>query len=333
MSSATDLSLPILIEAPARLHFGLLSFGQPARRQFGGIGTMLAEPALRLHSQPATTWELIGNEAPRLEALIERCSLRLGIELDRLPPQRIEVLSAPRAHLGLGSGTQLSLSIAALLLKLSGQQITSAAQLARVAGRGERSAVGSHGFIHGGFIAEAGKLVHDTLGPLISRLTLPLAWRVLLIMPRVGAGLHGTSEQQTFANLPPVPTVVSDQLAGLIYYEILPAIQLADFARFCESIFAYGHLAGNCFATVQGGPFASPQIEQRVNIARAHGCHGVGQSSWGPLIFSWHESECAADEARATLQQLAEFAECEFQIVTPAQHGATINRKTVEQFV
>ena len=38
----------VLITAPSRLHFGMLSFGHAEERQFGGVGAMIDAPGLRL---------------------------------------------------------------------------------------------------------------------------------------------------------------------------------------------------------------------------------------------------------------------------------------------
>ena len=52
------------IESGSRLHFGLLSFGhrQEGVRQFGGVGMMVREPALRLTAEPAESWQVIAED-------------------------------------------------------------------------------------------------------------------------------------------------------------------------------------------------------------------------------------------------------------------------------
>src|SRR5690349_19812237 len=97
--------------APCRLHFGLLSFGQPTGRQFGGAGVMINSPRLRLRLSTDDALSIHGPMAERVRCAVSRyCELR-----PQYPPPtcRIEVLEAPPQHVGLGSGTQLALAVVA----------------------------------------------------------------------------------------------------------------------------------------------------------------------------------------------------------------------------
>ena len=44
---------------------------------------------------------------------------------------------------------------------------------------------------------------------------------------------------------------------------------------------------GACFASAQGGTFASPQASLIVDELRRLGFVGVGQSSWGPTLYGF----------------------------------------------
>jgi predicted sugar kinase len=94
------------------------------------------------------------------------------------PPRCIEVLSAPPQHVGLGVGTQLALAVAAGLNASCGFAAMTPAELAACMGRGQRSAVGSYGFYHGGLIIEDGKsaeAVTRRLWTLVERRVAPAA--------------------------------------------------------------------------------------------------------------------------------------------------------------
>lgn len=316
----------IEITAPSRLHFGLLSFGDPTRRQFGGAGVMLREPALRVRFEPNKAWNFAGQSADRVRELTERIVMRLSSLGRAMQPQRIEVLDAPRGHVGFGSGTQLGLTVAAGLLQSQDLPITGLEQLMLLAGRGLRSSVGSYGFLHGGLIVEAGKYAGETLAPLVKQLPLPEAWRILLVIPRASQGLSGAPEKEAFAKLPPVPIETSDRLAAVLLLEMIPAAASADFTRFAASIARYGELAGNCFATIQHGAYASAQVAAIVRTLQEHGAAGVGQSSWGPLVFAWAESSCAAEELAARVESESALADCELRVVQPAATGAILSQ-------
>jgi beta-ribofuranosylaminobenzene 5'-phosphate synthase len=105
---------------------------------------------------------------------------------------------------------------------------------------------------------------------------------------------------------------------------LIPAAGSADFARFAASIGRYGELAGNCFATIQHGAYASERVTAIVRTLQNHGATGVGQSSWGPLVFAWAESSCAAEELAQRVEGNPALADCELRVVQPAATGAML---------
>jgi len=175
----------------------------------------------------------------------------------------LRVCQAPPSHCGLGSGTQLALAVARGIRELWQLPPVGAAELAASVDRGKRSAVGSYGFQQGGLIWETGRRSEDSLGTLARRIAIPNHWRVLLLSQSQESGLSGDREVTAFESLPQVPPKVTDKLRRLAEESILPAAEDADFETFSEAIHDYGRLAGSCFATVQGGLFASPAIEHR----------------------------------------------------------------------
>lgn len=323
------MSAAFEITAPSRLHFGLLSFGGTARRQFGGAGVMLDQPRLRVRFTPATAWGFTGLASSRTREIAERIIVRLDPLGRALQPQVIDVLDTPPGHVGFGSGTQLGLTIAAGMLHSQGLPLEGLEQLMLHAGRGLRSSVGSYGFLHGGLIVEAGKYPGETLAPLVRQLTLPPAWQVLLVIPRASQGLSGAPEKEAFAKLPPVPVETTDRLAAELLLEMIPAAASAEFNRFAASVCRYGEMAGNCFTTIQDGAYANVRVTAIVRALQAHGASGVGQSSWGPLVFAWTESGCAAEELAAQVESHAALADCELRVVQPAATGAVLGCNNV----
>ncbi|MBC8351263.1 MAG: hypothetical protein H8E66_04720 [Planctomycetes bacterium] len=316
----------ISVTAPSRLHFGLLSFGNPNVRQFGGIGVMLDRPGVKLRIQPANSFEIVGLMRDRIrDAALrwERCSKDVS-ELRC----KIELVSAPRLHAGLGVGTQLALAVATGLNELHGRPTPPVAELANSVGRGLRSAVGTYGFVSGGLIAEQGKLQNDSVSPLLERVALPDPWRFVLVSPRSGVGLHGKAEQATFDELPPVPTQVTERLTEIMIKRILPAAKLADFLEFSEAVYDFGFLSGSCFESVQGGSYNGRELESLVNRIRDGGVRGVGQSSWGPTIFSVCESDASANALAESLCSQDEGGEYELVISAPNNRGARVTTES-----
>lgn len=310
----------IVVTAPSRLHFGMLSFGQPDERQYGGVGVMLDQPGLKLRLTPAAGLSADGPLAERALAFAQRASAHLGVAD---PQCRLEVLSAPPEHAGLGTGTQLGLAVAAGVSRFLGAADRSPIRLAQLAGRGERSAIGTYGFTHGGLLVEAGKRPGEPLSPLTARVELPAAWRFVLIRPHAAIGLHGQAERAAFESLPPVPRETTAELCRETQMHLLPAAACAAFAEFSASLYRYGHRAGMCFAANQGGPFASGHLAKLVAAIRESGVEGVGQSSWGPTLFALFGDAAAAREFVSRFASI--WAEpVELTIAAPNHCGATV---------
>lgn len=318
------MSLPMIeVAAPSRLHFGMFSFGRSDTRQFGGVGMMVNQPGLRLRLTPADRFEAVGPLSQRAGRVAQR--ITRALELGEPPACRIEILSAPPEHVGLGTGTQLSLAVSAALHAFRGGDALGPSALAALAGRAERSAIGTYGFALGGLLVESGKLPGEVLSPLEERLELPSEWRFVLVWPQDQHGLSGEEERSVFRDLPPVSPATTASLLGEVSSELLPAARAGDYERFSESLYRFGREAGMCFAARQGGPFASPRIEQLVHTIRDLGVRGAGQSSWGPTVFALLESAAAA--ARFTDRIRDHVGEHDTVLVAePSNAGARITR-------
>lgn len=311
----------VRVIAPSRLHFGLLRFAEQQGASYGGLGLTLDAPRTVIEVQTAAEWQAVG---PMADRALEFAKLAAqSYRLDQKIPLHVRVCEAPQPHSGLGTGTQLALAVALGIRQLWQLPTLDATELSASVGRGKRSAVGSHGFVQGGLIWETGQDCDHSLGTLSKRLAIPEPWRVLLITLPEGQGLHGKRELAAFANVPPVPPEVTQELIQVAESTILPATESADFDRFAEGVHHYGRLAGSCFASVQGGSFASPAITQLVDQLRGAGILGVGQSSWGPTVFALAASETQANDFA---DQVRAFGECAVQITSPNNVGAIVER-------
>jgi len=318
----------VRVRTPSRLHFGMFSFGQPRMRQFGGAGAMLDRPGLELRITPAERFEVDGPSSPRVREFAEHV-LR-ALNLRAAPRCRLTVVAAPPEHVGLGSGTQLGLAVAAALNAFLGRPRLEPRDLARLAGRGKRSAIGTYGFAAGGMLVEAGKLLEPhrcddaDLSPLIARAELPAGWRFVLVCPRGERGLSGDAERDAFSALPPVPLEVTAALCHEIAVHLLPAAGDGRFEEFSESLYRYGHQAGLCFAARQGGAYASPRLAARVETIRGLGVRGAGQTSWGPTLFALLADQAAAEAFVERLRGRLPDDQLDLSIAAPDNRGARI---------
>lgn len=318
------MSTTVEVATPSRLHFGMFSFGRADERQFGGAGVMIDRPGLQLRITEADRFEALGPLAHRIPKVVRR--LGESWSFTELPACRCEILTAPAEHLGLGTGTQLELAVAGGLNAFLGGPPLGAIELARLTGRGARSAIGTYGFLQGGLLVESGKQPGELLAPLEHRVSLPPAWRWVLIIPNSERGLAGEAEQRAFSNLPPVPPEITAQLRTEVTGSLVPAALSGDFATFSESLFRFGHLAGSCFAASQGGSFASTRTARLVEVVQALGVRGVGQSSWGPALFAVLESEAAALRFGDLLAQQLEPGE-QWLVAETNHSGAQLTRR------
>jgi beta-RFAP synthase len=298
----------IRVRAPSRLHFGLLSLaadgapwpdrlGLPVvpSRRFGGVGLMVEAPGLRLTARAAPAWSA---EGPRAERALEFARHFVGqLPADGstdLSAQHLHIEQAAPEHAGLGTGTQLGLAVGRALAEAWGLRLDVPA-LARLVGRGLRSALGVHGFERGGFLVEAGKRTPDALSPLAVRVPFPETWRVVLVIPSGLQGVSGRREVEAFARLAGTADLArTDALCRLALLGLVPALAEEDWRAFGEALHDFNARAGEAFAPVQGGVYSHALVADVVAFVRGQGIPGAGQSSWGPTAFA-----VTADEGQA----------------------------------
>jgi predicted sugar kinase len=123
---------------------------------------------------------------------------------------------------------------------------------------------------------------------LVAWLAFPKEWRIVLVLPPWQPGIHGLEERQAFGELQEIPGR-AEVLCRLLLMEVIPALSGDDFAAFSESLHHFNRLAGEAFATIQGGPYANARVAELIAFLRGLGVKGVGQSSWGPAVFALAE--------------------------------------------
>ncbi|MGH7538664.1 MAG: beta-ribofuranosylaminobenzene 5'-phosphate synthase family protein [Gemmatimonadales bacterium] len=286
------MTAPVFVEAPARLHFGVLDLRGDLGRRFGGIGAAVPAPSVLLEAVLAPKLEVEGPDGERTIEFARRFvahhALPAGAHL------RVHRVIPP--HAGLGSGTQLGLAVARALAELHALP-TDVTALARAVGRGRRSAIGSWTFGLGGFVLEGGRRDNgEPLAPLLAHLPLPAEWRCVILVPRGARGLSGEEETAAFARLPLPAEREVQRVAHLVLMQLLPALAEADLRSFGAALGEVQRITGEWFTAVQGGPFAPGESAALVQGLRDWGAVGVGQSSWGPAVYGLAPDEGAARE-------------------------------------
>lgn len=319
----------IEIVTGSRLHFGLICSRPAARWRFGGIGVMLRQPAWRLSVTP------INGATDSIEATnIARLRIREFLHKIRshqqVPSLQLQVCEETSFHSGLGSGTQLSLALSAAAELITHRRLEEDPfQLARMADRAERSAVGTVGFFRGGFLIDHGAAADGTLIRQVDRLTFPADWRFVLVHPGDAQGLSGEREQTFFRQQAFMPEKLIDNLEQQILQHVAPSIREQRFDAFANSLENYGRMVGTFYSAEQGGVFAHPSITQLVDQLQQRGVIGMAQSSWGPLIGIPAQSQQHADEIAKLIPTLLDEHALHVSISEPFNTGAII-RSTVD---
>jgi beta-RFAP synthase len=286
----TAAIVSVTVSVPARLHLGFLDLNGGLGRRFGGVGLAIDQLRTCLTVRPASHMHVSGPESERIRRHLEVMADFLALEA-----HDAQVHEVVPAHAGLGSGTQLALATAAGMRALHALPLDVTGDAVRL-GRGARSGLGIGLFERGGVVVDGGR-GGTGVAPIISRLSFPEPWRVLLVLDPHRQGAHGADETAAFAHLAPAPDSDAAHLCRLLVMRILPALVERDLASFGAGIEEMQARIGDYFAPVQGGRrFASGNVASALaQLARA-GAVGAGQSSWGPTGFAFAPSPDAARE-------------------------------------
>jgi beta-ribofuranosylaminobenzene 5'-phosphate synthase len=286
----------IRVEAPARLHLGMLAVAGDGERRFGGLGVSVSRPAAIVEARPADELSAEGADGGRALMFAQRCHEALGLA----GGAHLRVVEAIPPHVGLGSGTKLALAVAQALAALE-ERTVDAPALAQAAGRAARSAVGMWTFALGGLVVEGGvRRGVDRPAPLLAHHPVPEEWRCVLVLPAAEPGLSGIAENEAFQQLTP-SAERSAAIAQLVLTSLLPAVVERDLEEFGAALTRVQELVGDAFATVQGGRF-HPRTGAVVEALLRNGAAGAGQSSWGPAVYGVVGSEAAGRELAGRME-------------------------------
>lgn len=310
------------VEAPARLHLGFMDLNGNLGRRFGSLGLTLEGISTEIELSRCSTLQVDGPAAAQMRVLV--CAAALIEKLGLPHGLCINIRRAIPDHVGLGSGTQMALAVAAGLSHLYSLELPTR-HAARLMRRGMRSGIGIGAFDTGGFILDGGRGEADELPPVIMQTVFPDAWRLLLIFDQRGPGIHGTAEKKAFSTLPTFPAEQAAALCRLVMMQALPALAEQDCERFGHAVGRLQQVVGDHFAPAQAGRFASPAVTQVLDWLQQQGIQGIGQSSWGPTGFAILDSQARADSVlQAVVDRFDGNANLRFKVCRARNHGSCI---------
>ncbi len=303
-----------VVEACARLHFGLLQTAAERTRRFGGVGLFLRDPAWKMTLSRGNDLRLAGIPLP--SELIEivhtlmrdwRSRHQSGVEL--------RITSAVPLHVGLGSKTSFVQALSAGLAAIAGEADEAPALFAR-SGRGRTSGIGSSAPLGGGFTLDVGVRGAETWLPSSSatwcersataaKFRFPEC-RILLARETETIGLSGLAEQKLFGDNLPSSEAEIDKLAAVVLFDLIPSITTEDLPGVREAIRRMQDLG---FKRIEWGA-QPPLLHQLRQYIETDG-GACALSSMGPTIaiFSDNSPGVVAEAIRKEFGDVFELNE------------------------
>ncbi|HDM88729.1 MAG TPA: hypothetical protein ENG65_01900 [Candidatus Bathyarchaeota archaeon] len=314
----------IHVESYARLHLGFYTILSD-EVAYGSIGLTIDNPKVIVDVKRSKRTEIRDLTGTGAKRDAEEVAKLLGLTGE------INILSGIPRHVGLGSTTQLKLSIAYALTRVYGLK-RSILKLAFITGRGIVSGIGIASFRHGGFILDSGRLpignkIHKPRSPsdiprAMLRMAIPKTWRFIVAIPK---GIRGLNERQETPILetPASKGRIEHELHDTVLLHMLPALARGDARRFGKALTKLQLLVGEYFSSFQGGKFCCWETEEIVKSLIEGGAYGAGQSSWGPTAYGLTEG---AKKARRLLDYIIKSSdkmgiESEIFIAKPRNRG------------
>ncbi|NOZ58621.1 MAG: beta-ribofuranosylaminobenzene 5'-phosphate synthase [Euryarchaeota archaeon] len=276
----------VRVSAPARVHMTLIDLNGSLGRVDGGIGLALRSPRMVVEVERGRGLSAEGELAERALA-----AARHVLEAYSLPGAEIRVLTAYPQHVGLGSGTQLSLAVARGICEAYGIE-AGVRELAQLVGRGGTSGIGVAAFEGGGFILDGGHSKREKPeflpssasrakpAPLVLRRDFP-DWEVALVLPEPERRIFSTREVSIFQRFCPIPISQVERLSHVILMKLLPALAEEDITGFGEAV---NLIQKTGFKEIEL-MLQAPNVRELLALCQRLS-YGAGLSSFGPVIYA-----------------------------------------------
>ena len=311
--------MSVRIRTPSRIHITLIDMNGSLGRIDGGVGLALSTPFVEIVAEEDEDVIVEGDCLNRER--FERVAKALAERFNR--GIRVKVLSDYRAHVGLGSGTQISLAVAKAFDVVYDLGL-SIRELATIVGRGGTSGIGIAAFEFGGFIVDGGHSKREKSeflpssaskakpAPVISRLDFP-DWKIVLAIPDL-TGFHSKGEIDLFRKVCPISLEDVREICHLVLMKMLPAIVEEDLDDF---IFAVSRIQRLGFKRAEIDMYGD-LIWNALEIA-------LGMSSTGPCVYAVTDTNTREIERDLRRYFEERGLKCETMVTKARNEGASIN--------
>lgn len=309
------------------MHLTLIDMNASMGRIDGGAGISLESPHIVISAEMSEDTEVTGNSL-----LKERVEAAVGKVLPEGEGIRMVIEEDMYAHVGLGSGTQASLSAAAAVNELYGLGM-SVRDLAIAVGRGGTSGIGVASFEAGGFIVDGGHRFSEKgsfspssasradPAPVIFRHDLP-DWDIVLAVPDT-QGAHDAKEVDIFRKVCPIPLNEVQEVSHIILMKMMPSIVENDIEAFGHAI---NHIQSLGFKRHEV-QLQHPAVRDVMSLMQESGAYGAGMSSFGPAVYGVVDSR---EDAAYIMEDVQEYLDRTIGgtvMVTRANNRGAVIRK------
>ncbi|WP_083756336.1 hypothetical protein [Hyperthermus butylicus] len=305
----------VRISTGARIHLGFYGLCRSHGRILGGMGLAVDGVGYTVKARAGRDG-VTGCQSHRVREILEKAVN----DLNALPgPVSVKVETCIPEHVGLGSTTQLTLAIYAAVGLLAGKSIRESVE---VAARGPYSGIGVGTFLYGGFIVDAGVRIGSRLARPVFRAEFPSEWRIVAVIPETEWRVAEGPKEDAMVELPEGSKELCSRAMEALLRLIAPGIAEKDFDLFTNGVEMIQRLTGEYFSGVQGGLYCCSESEEAARLIHSLGGRGVGQSSWGPLVYGFFPSEEKALKAYAGLVE--RYGEERVLLLRPRNRGAVV---------
>ena len=285
----------VFVEAPARLHFGMLDLGGSLGRRFGGIGAAVPVPSVLVSARRAPA--LTVQAGAQLD-LDDATSQQVGAAHDAArrvlshygvtaSAAHVTVHRTIPAHRGLGSGTQIALATARTIAEIYDLPRKPRRWRGPLAGHAARRSAPMRSPTADSSSKAAGVPATIQPAPLLAQsIPSPPLWRCVVAIPAAPR----ESERRRRDGRVRAAAIAAEPGGGArrrpgagrsSFPHSSRAISRALAPRSPRSSGSTGLVRA-----AQGGPFATGAPASLIASLAAAGATGVGQSSWGPAVYA-----------------------------------------------
>jgi len=305
----------LIITTPSRIHLGFYGINNNYGYTYGSLGLAVNYLPTCISISKAKKFN---TNVPKkiIDPIIK------FIKLKKISNKfTINILENTPKHVGLGSGSQIALSIGKAISSFFDLNMT-LSEIADIFKRGTRSGIGIGTFNRGGFIVDCCK--KEGLHPeILFHSKFPNNWRVILLHDNNFQGSFGNKESKFFKK--EISDSYDSNLSHIVIRGIIPSIIYKDFSNFSKNITEFQQITSKLYKEKQSDMFLSPQISKIMKYIKGFDDIGIGQSSWGPMSYIFVESQSKAKEMIKVIEnKFNVYNNLSYKIVKPSNTGHKI---------